>query len=165
MAVLAAAVAFCLGGLTGAWVTARESSVDGLDRAPEVVDVGAAEPVNLQAMLVVRDLLDAIERGDADDIRATFTADGLWGGFRVDGSDGQGGVDAALALHQRIPKQVLSGPVAGASGPGGLIPVTVSWVVDPPATDDGSMWVEHTTYHVTWDGSRWLVRYADLGWS
>ena len=164
--VLAATVAFCLGGLSGAWLTAPvevPAEASGLDRAAEMVEVGAAEPMQLQAVLVVRDLVEAIELGQVGGIRAAFTDDGVWGGYRVDGSDGRGGVEAALASFRQVERFVLSGPVVTPSSVGeGSVAVTVDWAAAGPwGLEAGVDMVEPVTYDVAWDGSMWRVRSSD----
>ena len=115
-----------------------------LDRAADTVVLGSSEQGVLQATLVVRDLVEAIEREDTAGIRAAFTDSGKWGVYRVDDSDGRGGVEAALADFRQVPRRVLSGPVAGPESQDRTVSVTVDWLLE----QNGRSIVEPSRYVV-----------------
>ena len=132
-----------------------------LDRAADTVVLGSSEQGVLQATLVVRDLVEAIEREDTAGIRAAFTDSGKWGVYRVDDSDGRGGVEVALADFRHVPRRVLSGPVAGPESQDRTVSVTVDWLLE----QNGRSIVEPSRYVVRWTARAWLVTLADGWWA
>lgn len=132
-----------------------------LDRAAETVVPGSSDQGVLQATLVVRDLVEAIEQGDTRGIRAAFTDTGKWGVYRVDDSDGRGGVEAALADFREVPRRLLSGPVAGLESEDRTVSVSVDWLLE----QNGRSVVEPSRYLVQRTGGAWHVTLADGWWA